>query len=520
MGMSTTIVALLALAAAGQAAPDKAYCINTRDPKIPIILPADPARRAEIDQLFLYVSSDEGRTWQQIAVASPTQEAFPFFAQADGSYWFNVSIMDKRKRMDPPDVSAVPPALKIVVDTRKPIVRIHSLERQADTATVAWEVQDENLDLSSFRLEYRTSESPTWYMVPISPVSASGQKRWPVSAPGPLYLRLQVQDHAGNMGMAQAELPGEGGAVTTTSGFSPSAPASPVRPPMAANTGTFPSHNWERARTNPARPDSEAIRPTISSYVNTPAPPPAPAEHAGPRVVAASENASTTAPAAAAGSAAPRSRGPVQFINSQHVDLNYEVSKVGPSGVGAVELWSTEDNGRSWRRFAEDADLRPPFAADLPAEGVYGFTLIVRSKAGLGKQAPMPGDAPELRLEVDTTPPVAQLYAPEADPRHREMLVLLWNAGDRNLSTNPITLQWSERPGGTWETIAADLPNSGRYTWQMPANLPYRVYLRLEVRDLAGNVSLAETPEPVLVDLSEPEGKLTGVVAPARKPSP
>jgi hypothetical protein len=41
--------------------------------------------------------------------------------------------------------------------------------------------------------------------------------------------------------------------------------------------------------------------------------------------------------------------------------------------------------------------------------------------------------------------------------------------------------------------------------------------MRLIVRDSAGNVSTAETTEPVLVDLSEPEGRITGLVTPARR---
>jgi hypothetical protein len=35
----------------------------------------------------------------------------------------------------------------------------------------------------------------------------------------------------------------------------------------------------------------------------------------------------------------------------------------------------------------------------------------------------------------------------------------------------------------------------------------------MEVRDLAGNVSSLETDKPVLVDLTEPEGGLTGIAS-------
>src|SRR5262249_54507256 len=103
-------------------------------------------------------------------------------------------------------------------------------------------------------------------------------------------------------------------------------------------------------------------------------------------------------------------------------------------------------------------------------------------------------------------------------PRRRDALLLTWNASDRNLAPNPITLQWSERPDGPWHIIAADLTHSGRYTWQLPPNLPIRVYLRLLVHDTAGNTGVDDTPEPVLMDLHEPEGQLLGIAGTVRRP--
>ena len=52
-----------------------------------------------------------------------------------------------------------------------------------------------------------------------------------------------------------------------------------------------------------------------------------------------------------------------------------------------------------------------------------------------------------------------------------------------------------------------------------PDNLPMQVFLRLSVKDKAGNLSVAETPKAILVDLVEPEGQLIGVLG-ANRPSP
>jgi hypothetical protein len=155
---------------------------------------------------------------------------------------------------------------------------------------------------------------------------------------------------------------------------------------------------------------------------------------------------------------------------------------------------------------------------NLPGEGVFGLRLVVSSRAGLGRRPPQSGDLPQMRIEVDTSPPTVKLASVRPDPQRRDALILTWNASDHNLAANPITLQWAERPDGTWQTIAQEMTNSGSYSWQLTPNLPYRVYLRVEARDTAGNVSRDETPDPVLIDLHEPEGQLLGVQGNLRRP--
>src|SRR5439155_1242790 len=61
--------------------------------------------------------------------------------------------------------------------------------------------------------------------------------------------------------------------------------------------------------------------------------------------------------------------------------------------------------------------VRGSVTVTLPADGkIYGFHLVVKSRAGLGKSPPRPGDAPQVRIEVDTLQPEAELYAPQPEP--------------------------------------------------------------------------------------------------------
>jgi hypothetical protein len=227
------------------------------------------------------------------------------------------------------------------------------------------------------------------------------------------------------------------------------------------------------------------------------------------------------------------------MVRKRHISIDYEVTKFGPSGIKSVDLYYTRDDGRSWEQCKGTADTPVPLPApeaggtspslkrsltvNLPADGLYGFYLVVTSGAGRGNPPPRPGiTPPQMRVEVDTIAPEANLVTPMPHPTRRDCLMLLWWARDNKLAARPITLQWADRPDGEWHTIGGgELPNTGEmvgqvapgvettgsYLWQVPANIPPNVYLRMFVRDEAGNESVAQIAAPVSVDLTEPEVK-------------
>jgi hypothetical protein len=284
---------------------------------------------------------------------------------------------------------------------------------------------------------------------------------------------------------------------------------------------TGPANSWEPPASVPsvpvARDEARSVTdpaPTLAPAGSNPLPP-HPVENTL-LPVAASTNKNALITSAFTGSGTPfqghSPLPPLQMVNARQVSIDYEVDNQGPSGVGKVELWMTPDDGKTWEKFTETTNVKPPLAIELRDDGVYGFRLVLQSKAGRQKPAPVSGDLPEMRLELDTISPAAELYQPEPDARLADGLVLKWTTTDRNLASNPITLQWTDQPAKEWQTIVADYPNDGHYTWRLPKNIPYLVYLRLVVRDTAGNTSTAETPKPVCIDLVKPEGHLKGII--------
>jgi hypothetical protein len=213
----------------------------------------------------------------------------------------------------------------------------------------------------------------------------------------------------------------------------------------------------------------------------------------------------------------------IRLVNSKRIGLNYEIKDKGPSGVSVVELWYTQDaGGRAWQKYREETgDPHPPFIVEVNGEGLYGFTLIVRSGVGLGERPPQVGDQPQVWVEVDLTKPIVRLGSvdvgrgPDAG-----RLTITWTATDKNLGRQPITLSYAEQAGGPWTPIAANIENTGRYIWQMPSGVPYRFHVRVEATDRAGNSASAETATPVIVDLAQPKGVILNVDPITGNPNP
>lgn len=526
------------------------FPINQKNFQIPIHI--DLARRNEMRQLVLYYSADQGKTWQHVAAVAPDKEAFQFFAPQDGLYWFSVCVVDQQGRKEPLDPAKAPPAQKILVDTLKPAIRFLSAERRDNEAIVSWDIQEENPDLNTLKLEYQSPEGPTsqWYPVQMNQ-AMRGEAKFSLPSTGAFKVRMQMADLAGNVGSATGEIPaGTPSPISTgTAKIGPVDPGGVARvsatTPPPGPPSSIAGKNWDGLpsapapvppaprpvappATEPSLPPPAVENPTGTSGSTPPAPaspptgsgyPPSPAS----RVIASSEH---TAASPAEKPSLPEKPGfgptpeskstlPIQIVNTLQIPIDYEVNQVGPSGIGKVELYVTMDDGETWKHFDDNRNLKPPFNVELQGEGVYGFTLVVLSKAGLGRKPPLRGEKPEFRVEVDTTPPRGQLFVLQPEPRKRDSQIISWNASDKNLDATPISLFWAERKEGPWEPIAEQLPNTGKHSWTLPPSVPIRVFLKMVVRDRPGNVCEIITPEPQLVDLSEPVARIKGLAVPS-----
>jgi hypothetical protein len=190
----------------------------------------------------------------------------------------------------------------------------------------------------------------------------------------------------------------------------------------------------------------------------------------------------------------------IRMVNSKRVTLNYELKDVGASGVSGVELWCTHDT-KSWTKGEIVAQTSHSFTVEVKEEGLYGFTLLARNGAGIGKDAPAPGEQPQVWVTVDVTKPTVQICSVEIDRAAKTPTVEIhWVAKDKNLGPKPITLSYAEQPDGPWTPIAAGIENTGQHEWQPPATAPRCIYLKVEAVDLPGNTASAQTANPLRLD--------------------
>lgn len=524
MGFGT--IALLGMLATPGQVPADVTPWNTPSIKLPIDY--NPAAKKDIRDLLLYVSADQGTTWQQQAVASPDKDKeFIFNAPADGHYWFCMVVVDKTGKREPADVYKVPATqiFKVLFDTKRPVVTLTSATRNGDDVAVTWKVIEKNPDWSKFRLEYSVAGS-SWTPVSTRP-EADGSAQFRVNGAGALAIRLSLTDVGGLTGEGTKEIAAApiniAAKPMNNAELLPAAGTNDLPPPSTLLGNSGGDRNKETPKTPVATDKSFGLdTPTAPGVVAPTGPAPTIPNIATPGTdpiaLPTKSDASTVSPAVVNANLPP-----AQVINVTSFKLGFEVEERGASGVGKAELYVTRDEGRTWTKWQTFEKPESPLVVDLTknnnlnVEGIYGLKLLLHSGAGLTREAPKGGDLPDYRVDVDVNPPAVMIYEPQADLSSKDTMILKWKAIDRNMAIDPITLEWSESPQGPWTPLATTdnlgaspgqpkrLPNTGSFNWKIPANFPtHKIYLKVSARDLAGNLSEATTKNAILVDLNKP----------------
>jgi hypothetical protein len=471
-------------------------------------------------EIRLLVSRDRGLTWTPVQTVSPEAGKFSFQAPSDGEYWFVVKTLDAQNRQHP-DGNA-DPGLQVIVDTTVP--RLDLLLRQTAPGRVqlSWAATDTNIDPTQLRLEYTQPGVTNWQPVSIVPKS-SGQTEWSVPQGGLVSVQGAIGDLAKNTVQAQAQT-----RIAPGNEAVPRQGVPDLRQPIAApsavggsNVAMSLPNQFIPANTNSATGSIDPFQSPNPNSLNAAAAVQAPANASRNSFTSASvgigaspttTTSGWTGTAPAGADRVPRVNQAYRIVNTRQFQIGYKIQDVGPSGVSSVDLFITEDNGGHWFRYGADEDHQSPFSVEVPREGTYGFSIGVKSGAGLTSDPPQAGDKPSIVVVVDqTSPQIDMLPLEQGRGRDANKILMQWRISEAHPADKPISLSFAANRQGPWQPITGWTEDSGRYVWTVGPGMPSKFFLRMEARDAAGNMQVVETPQPVLIDLSRPTAKIIDI---------
>lgn len=501
--------------AAAQTAP-----LYTNNPRFRIPFQSDAAEMARIgaSEVQLHVSTNGGASWSASQSVTPAEGRFTFEAPGNGAYLFSVRTIDKQGLAHPD--GPLQPSLSVVVDDQPPRLKLGVASVSAEDMEAVWQADDEHLDLTTLRLEYLDAATGAWQPLSVG-ATAIGSTRFPAGT-GSVMIRGSVSDLAGNSIAAE----------TTGVSETPARPAGrqtqPGRPdfrePVAGSDAAADAQSLltggprSGANLPMILPNfsqaSLAATPTALSSIGSAHISPAPGTMPGGLLPTAPQSLGSPLTPGADHPllASPPLPADVRRVNTRSFRIGYELQDVGPSGVGSVEIYITEDNGMKWFHYGTDADRVSPLELVVPRDGSYGFSIRVRNGLGVASDPPQPGEPAEIAIVVDQTAPIARLMPLQQGAIGGAYQVRIsWFVQDDFLADRPVALYQSESADGPWEPISGWIENQGRYLWTVTSLAPRSIYVRLEARDAAGNLTAAVTPQPLMIDTSRPTARILEV---------
>lgn len=536
--------------------------------KIPFQLDQNELEKIGATEIQLYASQNMGASWRLHESVEPAESDFTYEAEADGVYWFSVRTKTSSGLTYPAGPHQA--GLKVVVDTVKPDFKLDVTEVEPGRIELNWEITDDNLKLDSLKLESLDPNRNQWESVEFRS-EKTGQTSWNVSKAGLVEVRGSIADIAGNNTeiATQTIIAGKmpfGSPVETKS--RPIAADESSKAQMLSNqpieVDTIPNRprsiltsnqsqeivlpkHLEKLPRQTSRPDEQLVLPQLEDAIREGTLPErnsstevlplkklTPPNHAPLKNLDSEEQ---TLKRMEPDTAEQIQLKPIQpatvpmkrmesvleqpqrtqprtghLVNSSTFRIAYELEDVGPSGVSKIELYITENGGTSWFHYGSDNDRTSPIVAKVPRDGNYGFSFRIRNGAGLIATPPQPGERPEIFVSVDQTAPTAKLEPIQQGQAHQQnQIVIKWQASDRELDENPIALYYATQETGPWELIKGWTANSGALPWTVPSVVESNFYIRLDVRDAAGNITRIDGKTAYTVDQSRPKARITDV---------
>ena len=462
----------------GQDRPPRHIYCKVREVRAPLDLRGaagiDPARHKAV---VLYVSGNQGRTWVRTQKRSLPTRGLEFQAVNDGLYWcaFRGELIETPG--DGPPAGA-PAELIVTVDTEGPEVKALTATAgiEGEPLEVVWEVADRS-PLADVEILAAESETKVTFSPSQLEARKAGRALFADMAAGNWRITADFTDMAGNVATASCDV-----LIKTAPQVAESEPEEPADK-LTAVAPLWPTP--EPVQTEPLGPSPDpAAEPDVDEKVQETEAPIAPALPGDMQLEPAGQ---------------VRARRQIAVLGSRMLSIRYTWdTEHRPSRIG---LWVTSDGGRTWKLDHVAERLTGTFVFQAPADGAYGF----RAHRELGSSVwgePQSGMAPEREVIVDTVAPKVEWIGPvgaeTADARgHVPAQVtgkteLKWLAVDRNLTEQPVRLDYRRFGKTRWQPLATELAGAAAHEWSLPEDLAGDVEVRVTVADRAGHIAAAD----------------------------
>lgn len=504
--VTTLLAAMLTVAPAGvQLDKDADGVVYSRHLAFRIPLNLTDQDRERCKAIRLFVSQDQGKTWVRHSDGSPDMKLVTFRAKQDGDFWFTLAIVMEDGTQQPDDIRTVEPGLKVTVDTTPPKMTLKPVRNTAGKRGVRWEVEEEHVDLLSLRVALWKQGDADWQLEPVR--HPENQLIWFGEDDNVQKIQAMIRDRAGNEVVQQVDIFGDRFAKKTPERFAIENPDAELH--MASNDAPATSSEpFGMTSSEPVRRVAHSSPISDSTSLEGSTPPPLAALPKSMQNEPAKGFSLPPAPLskAVAGDDEPADPG-IQptLCRSDSLVINYALDEGQKDAV--VELWGTQDGGKTWTMLAVDTDGVSPVEAKLQKPGVWGLLVRVpESPTGSGV-APEPGTKPDTFVELDMEAPQVAVEPPTME---EGKVVVHWRATDRNLEKNPVTILHATSHAGPWTPIAEQLPNTGSYAWTPTDTSEAMHYFRVDVKDRAGNVGKGVTRTPAQM-ASRPKSRVVTI---------
>ncbi|HEX3150469.1 MAG TPA: hypothetical protein VHR66_20490 [Gemmataceae bacterium] len=157
------------------------------------------------NKIDFWASADGGRTWNQVRDLNGGIPPAKLSLPGDGVFSIRIRPGGGTK---PPEAMEDPDCV-VEVDTTKPIVNLMTPALGDEgVMTIGWTAADENLLSNSISLYYAPKPAGPWEVI-VTGYKNTGEYKWAVPAglAGPVYLRVEATDRAGNIGRYESPTP-------------------------------------------------------------------------------------------------------------------------------------------------------------------------------------------------------------------------------------------------------------------------------------------------------------------------